>query len=234
MTSRTPKRMPLVLLALVCLVPAVQTAVSVYWQWHTVITYPALKALMIAVPVVVWLTSGRTRAEVKELVGWKRTSFRPGLAVGGLSAGVILTGYYVLFRPMIDPTPVADKVRSLGVLRYYWAMALVIALWNSLYEEYYWRGFILGEFRAWTQKLWAPCVIGGALFGIHHIFAVLPVFRLPLVAMCVLGTMVAGGVWSWMRLRGLSILDCYLSHVLANLSIMWIGYDLIVRATRGA
>lgn len=223
-------RMPVPLLALVCLLPTVQTAVSVYWQWHTAVTYPALKALMIAVPIVVWVTSGRTRAQVKSLVGWKRTSFLPGLAVGGLMAGVILVGYYALLRPMIDPAAVADKVRSLGVLKYYWAMALVIALWNSLYEEYYWRGFILGELRGWTRKLWTPCIIGGALFGIHHVFAVLPVFHLPLAALCVLGTMVAGGVWSWMRLRGDSILDCYVSHVLANLSIMWIGYDLILSA----
>ncbi len=223
--------MPLALLALVCVLPAVQTAVSVYWQWHTVITYPALKLLMIAVPVVVWLASGRTRGEVKELVGWKRTNFLPGLVVGGLMAGVILAAYYVIFRSVLDPTPVGEKVRSLGVLGYYWVMALVIALWNSLYEEYYWRAFILGEFRAWTKAVWVPCIIGGALFGIHHVFALLPVFELPVMAMCVLGTMVAGGVWSWMRLRGDSILDCYLSHALANLAIMWIGYDLVLRAT---
>ena len=224
------RRTPILLLVVVCLLPAVQTAVSVYWQWHPSVTYPILKLLMIATPVLVWLLSGRTAKEAKELVGWKRTNFLPGLVAGGLMAGVILGAYYAVFRSRLDPAPVTGKIRSLGVLEYYWAMALVIALWNSLYEEYYWRGFILGEFRTRTDTLWGPCLLGGALFGIHHIFALLPAFELPVTVMCVLATMVAGGVWSWMRLRGNSILDCYLSHVLANIAVAWIGYDLTCRA----
>jgi hypothetical protein len=54
------KTTPLLLLVFFCLLPAVQTAVSVHFQWYTKITYPVFKVLMIAGPIVVWLASGHT------------------------------------------------------------------------------------------------------------------------------------------------------------------------------
>ena len=53
MPSVKANRTPLALLAIFCLMPAVQTAVTIYWQWRTVVTYPLLKALMVAIPLTV-------------------------------------------------------------------------------------------------------------------------------------------------------------------------------------
>ena len=66
------KTTPLLLLAAFCLLPAVQTAVSVHFQWHTKITYPVFKVLMIAGPIVVWLASGYTVGQVGPLIGLKK------------------------------------------------------------------------------------------------------------------------------------------------------------------
>ena len=224
------KRIPLIPLVAIGLLPAAQTGVSVYWEWHTAITYPAFKVLMIAAPIVAWLWARRSGREVRDLVGLKRPNFPIALAVGALMSAVILTGYYFVLRPSLDPAPILAKVRSLGVLKHYWVMAGFISLWHSLFEEYFWRGFIIGELRGWISRGWVTCVVGGAVFGIHHIFALEALFDWPVVALATLGTMVAGAVWSYMRVRGYSIWDCYISHVLADLSIMWIGYDLIMRA----
>ncbi len=228
--DRPGKRIPLILLVAVGLLPGVQTAVSVYWQWHTPITYPAFKILMIAVPIAVWLWARRGRREVCELVGLKRPNLPVGIAVGLLMSAIILCGYYLFLRPTLDPGPVLAKVRSLGVLKYYWVMAVFISLLHSLFEEYYWRGFVLGELAGWVSRGWTTCLVAGALFGIHHIFALGSLFDWPVVVLATLGTMLAGATWSWMRLRGYSIWDCYVSHVLADLSVMWVGYDLITRA----
>ena len=224
------KRAPLALLGPMLLLPAVQTAVAVHWQWHPAVSYPGLKALMIALPILIWLSLRRSRAQVWATTGLKRTNLRAGLLVGGLMAGVILAGYYAVFRPTIDPAPLLAKVRSLGLGEHYWAMSLVVSLWNSLFEEYYWRAFLVGELRLWTTSTAAVVAVAGAMFGLHHVFAMLSVFELPLVCLFAAGTALAGAVWAWMRLRGVSIFDCYLSHILADLAIMWIGYDLILRA----
>jgi len=228
--SATVKKAPLPLLGFICILPTIQTVVAVHWEWNTTVTYPILKGLMVVTPVVVWVALRRTRSEVKDIAGWKRTNFLHGLVLGAAMAGLVLLGYVVIFRHLLDPSFVLAKVRSLGVLEHYWLMALAISLWNSLLEEYYWRAFIIGELRCWLRNTWVLCIAGGMLFGLHHAFALLSICEWPFVVLGALGTMVAGGAWSWMRVRGYSILDCYVSHVLVDLAIMSVGYDLIRQA----
>ena len=228
--SQDGKKTPLLLLGLFCLLPSIQTAVSVHWQWHTVITYPVFKLLMLVVQFIVWLAWGYTVQQIRQLAGLKRTNMLLGILVGVLMSAMILAGYYVLLRPIINPAPILAKVDSLGLLKGYWIMALFISLLHSFFEEYYWRAFLLSELRNWIPGTVVLCLVSGVIFGLHHIFAMLSLFPLTLVAFCVLGTMLAGGIWSWMRVRGQSIWDCYISHVFADLAVMWIGYDLIVRA----
>ena len=228
--SQAAKRTSLPLLALFCLLPALQTAVSIHFQWYTNLTYPVFKLLMIAVPIVVWRASRCSLAEIRRLAGCLPTTMLAGLSLGLLMAGVILTGYYLFLQRHVNPLPVLDKVHSLGLFGYYWLMAVFISLAHSLLEEYYWRAFILTQLARWIPGTLALSVSAGAIFGLHHIFVLLSLFGLPLLALCVLATMLAGFAWSWMRLAGYSIWDCYISHVFADLAVMWIGYDLILRA----
>lgn len=221
------RKVPRPLLAAMFLLPAVQTAVAVHWGWHTPITYPAMKVLMIVLPVVVWLALRRSRRQIFDLAGLKRTHLAAGLVMGVAMSAVILAGYYLVLRGRLDPAPIVAKLQELGLTDHYWRMAVFVALGNSLFEEYYWRAFLVGEVRAWTSSPAAVCLICGVLFGLHHVFAMAQIFPAGWVAFFVVGTMVAGGVWSWMRVRGVSIWDCYVSHVLADFSIMWIGWDMI-------
>jgi len=228
---RTPaKRTPLPLLAFFCLLPTIQTAVSVNFQWYTNITYPAFKLLMIVLPIVLWWLSGFSLHDVRRLCGCLPTTMLPGLSLGLIMAAIILGGYYGFLRSTIDPLGILTKLHSLGLFRYYWLMAVFISLAHSLLEEYYWRAFILTQLARWIPGTLPLSVSAGAIFGLHHIFVLLSLFALPLLALCVLATMLAGFAWSWMRLAGYSIWDCYLSHVFADLAVMWIGYDLLLKA----
>lgn len=228
-TTRTPM-LPLVLLAALCLLPAVQTLVTVHLEWLTAITYPGLKVVMIAASLIVWRWSRRPVREVLQRVGWRRTNGLVGLAVGAAMAGIILGGYYAIFRSIIQPDLLVDKLRKFGALDHYWAMAVVFSFWNALFEEYYWRGFLLGELRDRLAGRTALVVLMGGLFGLHHIFALLWLGDGWLIAMAVGVTMIAGAAWALLRIRGGSIIDCYISHMMADLAIMWIGYDLVLKA----
>ena len=227
--EQNAKRTPRLLLALFCLLPAIQTAVSVHLQWYSKVTYPTFKLLMIALPLVVWWASGYSLSGIRGLFGAVRTKLVAGLSLGLLMAAIILGGYYGFLRSTIDPMGILSKVQALGIFRYYWVMALFISLAHSLFEEYYWRVFILTQLARWIPGTLALSLIAGFIFGIHHIFAMLSLFGWHIVALCVLATMAAGFVWSRMRLRGYSIWDCYISHVFADLAVMWIGYDLLLR-----
>ena len=159
------KKTPLLLLGLFCLLPSIQTAVSVHWQWHTAITYPAFKILMIAIPIIVWLACGYTAQQIRQLAGLKKTNLLSGMAVGVLMSAVILAGYYVLLRPIINPAPILAKVDSLGLLKGYWIMALFISLLHSFFEEYYWRAFLLSELRNSIPRTVVLCLLSGVIFG---------------------------------------------------------------------
>lgn len=222
--------LPLGLLAAVCLLPALQTAVSVYWELWTWITYPLLKLAIVAAPIVTWLAFRRPVRQVLRDIGLKRTRCLLGLVSGVILGAPILATYYLLTSGgWIDGADVADKARSLGVDHWaaYWGMAAFISLSNSLVEEYYWRGFILSQLRGRLSGRLVVSLLAGGLFGLHHLFVMLPMLPPGVAALGILGIVVAGVVWSWMRLSGASLLDCYVSHILADLAGFWAGWELI-------
>jgi len=226
-----PRRgaVPLGVLCVLCLLPAIQSAVAVCFQIQPRITYPLLKAAIVAAPLAAWLAMRRSPRQMLDDVGLKRSRCLGGLATGAVFAAVILAAYYAVLKGAIDATPVAGKARSLGLAGpwAYWAMAAFISLSNSLIEEYYWRGFILDQLRRRLDNKISLIAACGLLFGLHHVFVVAGMFSWQVGALFVFGTVVAGAVWSWQRVRGWSILDCYVSHILADLAGFWAGWDLI-------
>jgi membrane protease YdiL (CAAX protease family) len=155
------RRLPLPLLAACCLLPAAQTLLSVYLEIWPFITYPLLKAMILATPVVVWLTFRRPRGVLLADLGVKRTNLLRGLASGVFLGGAILLAYYTFMAPMVNPAPIAAKAKSLGILEHYWLMAGFISFWNSLVEEYYWRAFLFDQLRGYTsRKLWLVLLSG--------------------------------------------------------------------------
>jgi len=225
-----PRRLSLPLLAACCLLPTAQTFLSVYLEIWPFVLYPLMKVLILATPILVWLAFRRPRNVLLNDLGVKRTNLLRGLASGVFVAGVILVSYFTFMGPMVDPGPIAAKAKSLGILEHYWLMAVFISFWNSLVEEYYWRAFLFDQLRGYTGRTVWLVLLGGALFGMHHVFVFLGLVSLPLAALFTLGTAFAGGLWAWQRARGHSIFDCYVSHILADLAGLWAGWDLIQRA----
>jgi len=227
------RKLPVAVLAACCLLPALQTLVTVHLQWLMEITYPALKAVMIIAPVAIWRWSRLGRAEVLRRIGVQRTRLSLGLLVGAAMAGAILAMYYAIFRGRVDHVAplLIDKLNSMGLREHYWSMVVVISFANSMLEEYYWRGFILSELLDRVGSRATACLIAGGLFGLHHVFAVLCLADGWLIALGVACTVAAGLVWGWMRVRGASLLDCYVSHVMADLAALWVGWDLISRVS---
>ena len=183
---------------------------------------------MVLVPIVVWLRPRRSSASLPELLGLTRTSTLPGFALGLLIVAVMLSSYYIFLKPLVDPAPLVAKVNALGIRQHYWLMALFISLLHSFFEEYYWRAFILTQLRSRIRSVLILCLLGGALFSLHHIFALVSFLPLALLILSLLAIAIAGSLWTWMRLRGYSIIDCYISHVFADLAVMYIGYDLLI------
>jgi len=222
------RKLPIAVLIACCLLPAAQTLIAVTLQLVPQLTYPALKALMILAPLAVWRWARLRPAAALHRIGLHRTRLAPGLVTGAAMAAAILALYYFVLRSTLQPVAplIAEKIDSLGLRNHYWSMVLVIAFANSLLEEYYWRGFLLAEL---SDRIPAPaaCLLAACLFGLHHVFALTCVHDIPLIALGALGTVLAGVIWGTMRVRGASLIDCYVSHILADLAALWVGWDLI-------
>lgn len=230
MIDRQTKRLDPLLLVGLCLLPGLQTAVTIYLALWTPVTYPLLKAAIVAAPLLVWKFSGRRWRRLARDIGFTLPSVWRGLAGGAVFAGVILVGYYAVLVRYLDAGPMVAKARSLGILEGYWLAAAFISLGNSLMEEYFWRAFATDELRRRLGRRWQVCLAAGGLFGVHHAFALASAFPAWMVVLGTAGAAAAGAAWTFLRLRGWSIWDCYISHVAADLAIFWIGWDLIQKA----
>ncbi len=221
------RSLPVGLLCLCCIYPAALTFVAFSLELGYPASYAIGKVVMVLIPLAVWRWKRLPRTELFHTIGIKRTTLLPGLAGGILFASVIILLYLFVFRDRIDPRPVIDKVRSLDIMDYYWFMALFLSLGNSLMEEYYWRAFLYGAFLRRFSSLTTVCLLNGALFGLHHIFPLSQYFPIHLALLFTAGTMAAGTAWSFLRAKGYSIFDCYLSHILADLAIFYAGWNIM-------
>jgi len=231
--TRAARKLPIILLVACCLLPAIQTYVSVQVQWKMFISYPAMKGFMIAVTLAVWIWSRRPRKDVLSRIGMIRTNGISGLVVGAIMAGCVLLAYYTVCYRMIDPNEVADKLTKMNVQDHYWVMAVVVSLPNALFEEYYWRGFLQAEMGDRIENRTKLIIVLGLLFGLHHICALMFLPEWWVIAIGALVTMIAGGVWTWMRTIGKSLTDVFIAHLIADFAVMWCGWDLLCRGLAG-
>ena len=122
------------------------------------------------------------------------------------------------------------KVRDLGLdsLWKYGAVAVFYAFAHSLLEEYYWRWFVFGQLKRTMRPSWAIGLIEPGVHGPSR-RAAGNVLRLGLAArLCILV-----GRRHRRSLLGLavfvfrSLFAPWLSHMLVDIAIFVIGYDLV-------
>jgi membrane protease YdiL (CAAX protease family) len=108
------------------------------------------------------------------------------------------------------------------------SVAVFIAVPHSFLEEYYWRWFVFGGLRRHVPVATA-IVVSSLAFMAHHVI-VLGVY-LPWTAAVPFSLCVAGGgvVWAWLYHKTDSLYAPWISHLLVDLSIMVVGYDMLRR-----
>jgi membrane protease YdiL (CAAX protease family) len=164
-----------------------------------------------------------------------------GMAVGmafGLTVGLAaLALYYGWLKDSSLMRQTPDKVRAkLTEMQCdsparYLAMAAFYSVFHSLLEEYYWRWFVFGWLKR-HLRAWPALVLASLGFMAHHVIVLAVYFpgvqefftmALPLS----LGVGIGGGVWCWLYHKTGSLYAAWISHLLIDAAIMWIGYDLV-------
>jgi membrane protease YdiL (CAAX protease family) len=196
------------------------------------VVYAGGKIIQFAFPVVYLLVTG---AMVKP----RRPSFAglgAGLAFGLLTAALILGFYHSPLSAELLPSTTRDMVRGkveemLGSATpaRYLLLAAFLSLVHSLLEEYYWRWFVFGRLRA-LVPVWLAGVLSSLAFMAHHVVVLhvyLPGRFWTAVVPCSLGIAVGAGVWAWLFHRTGSIYSPWLSHMIVDMAIMAVGYEML-------
>ncbi|OHB58287.1 MAG: hypothetical protein A2Y07_04110 [Planctomycetes bacterium GWF2_50_10] len=220
-------RTKILLLIIISLLPAVVSLAAVNLEIYPAVTYGAGKGLMVLVPIGVWMWQRRSRGEMMRQAGLVRTSGSAGVGLGVIMAGAIIAGYYLIFRGQIEAGQVIGKLKSLGILEYYWVAAVYFSLGNAFLEEYYFRSFLVSEYMQVTDNKIYAAAANGLVFGVHHLAVLVTVVPFSFALGLSVCTAVAGFVWALLRARGVSIIDCYISHVMADLAVFYAGWQII-------
>lgn len=159
----------------------------------------------------------------------RRESLIIGTVFGILTTVVMIVMY--LYTPpgeMIrdNAEVIVKKIDELGVQKYFILFAIFISFAHSALEEFFWRLFGFGQMRKLVSVAMA-ILIAAIGFSLHHIVVLSEYVSLPLAFMFGACVGLGGAVWSWIYHRTNSLLGAWISHMIVDLGIMWIGWDLL-------
>jgi membrane protease YdiL (CAAX protease family) len=216
------------LLALALLVPAPTLGVlAAMWWWPGAggqSIYVLSKIWIMVLPVLWLLKVERGR------LTWARpeaSSCGVGLVLG-LALGATIVGAYLLLGSWIDVElfrAAATRI-GLGTPVRYLGFAVYLSLINALVEEYVWRWFVFRKTEALVRG-YSAVVLSALFFTAHHVFALAAQMPWLVTVLSSIGVFVGGAVWSWCYLRFRSIWPGYVSHLVADVAIFWIGWRLL-------
>ena len=194
------------------------------------IVYFGSKVVQFSFPLFWVLAVQRHRIRISRPT-WK--SIYAGILMGIAIVGTGLLAYYGFLKDSTylenAPALVTAKVAEMGLTSptIYILFALFLAVPHSLLEEYYWRWFVFGQTKRITGANLA-IIISSLGFMSHHVIVIhqfldngwgVTLF----FSLCV----ATGGVlWAWLYERYKTLYGPWVSHLLVDLGIMYIGYDL--------
>ena len=188
--------------------------------------FTAMKVWAIVFPLT-WTLKYNSQA--LRLPKFSLQEIRVGLVWGILMFSVIISAYFFIAQQIIDPTAIRAKATEVGITSplLYLAGCVYWSFINSLVEECTWRGFVVSRCKVLFPNAIAV-ILAALFFTTHHSIALYGyTHSWSIVLLGSLGVFIAGIVWAWCYDRYQSIAPGYISHILADLAIAIVGYQLL-------
>jgi uncharacterized protein len=181
--------------------------------------------LMLAVPLIWYIWSDRGQIKISQP---KPKELLAGTILGLLMFGAILGADWFIGRSWIDLESIRMRAQQAGTgnSSIYLVGAIYFSFVNSLFEEYIWRWFIASKCAILFPGIGA-IFLSALLFTLHHIIGLAAYVDWRVVLVGSLGVFISGVIWSWCYLTYRSIWSSYISHILADLAIAIVGWQLL-------
>lgn len=188
--------------------------------------FSLMKLWLVALPIYWTVAVDRQKLRLVKptlsQIGW-------GLGIGLVMFGTILAAYGLWGEQWIDLEEIRAKATEVGIVSP-WVLLGGAAYWcliNSFIEEAVWRSFI---FRKWAVLVPASAAVWlmGLCFTLHHTVA-LWVYTQDARATVLgsVGVFSASIIWSVCYRRSHSLWPGYISHILADVAIVVVAYELL-------
>ena len=188
--------------------------------------FTAMKVWAVAFPLA-WTVKYNSKA--LRIPKFSLQEIRVGLVWGILMFAAIISAYFFIAQQIIDLTAIRAKAIEVGITspNLYLAGCVYWSFINSLVEECTWRGFIVSRCKVLFSNAIAV-ILAALFFTTHHSIALYGYTHSWLIVLLgSLGVFIAGIVWAWCYDRYQSIAPGYISHILADLAIAIVGYQLL-------
>jgi uncharacterized protein len=193
--------------------------------------YTALKIVQFAFPVA-WLWG---RCNLRTMFATSKEGMLAGLGFGIVTAAAIVLLYHGVLKGSAAFSQFPERLREklegfrATTIASYLVLGVFISLIHSFLEEYYWRWFAHGQLRRWFG-FGTAALISSVGFMAHHVL-VLGAYIAPqywyVIMLFSVGVATGGAFWAWLFERSGGVLAPWLSHLLIDAALIYIGFDQV-------
>lgn len=144
-----------------------------------------------------------------------------GFIAFAVATYLLFHDFWLGFSPKIK-----EAAADLNVIEHYILFSFFLSVIHSFIEEYYWRWFVLNGLMLKFKKSTAM-VLSSLAFVSHHFIVVLVFSNWALALLASFGIFLMALFWCHCYLKTKTLSGIWLSHFLADLVLMSIGYLLI-------
>jgi len=196
------------------------------------VVYATGKTIQFLFPLVIPFLFAR---KIEAVGPWKTRGLITGILFGILVSGLMLVSYHYLLSGgwLIEPLAraVKNKMAEFNIASPYrfLGLAFFLTFIHSLLEEFYWRWFVFGLLKK-RISLWPAIVMSSIGFMAHHVVVLNAYFPDRFISAVVpfsLAVAFGGGVWAWMMEKYQTLLTPWISHLIVDAGLMWIGWVIL-------
>lgn len=152
----------------------------------------------------------------------------------GIATGLLIVAalWGLLQTPLGDivdasAPAIRKKATALGFLENYILFATFLSVLHSLIEEYFWRWFVFGHLRQ-KMPVVAAAILGSIAFASHHLIVVAQFFPFGFAVFLSICVAIGGLLWCWLYQHQGTLTGAWISHLIADVGLMTVGYHLLM------